>query len=89
MVHDINERIGSIDILVNNAGIAAIRGLEEIAEEDFDRRATTLISWFVVPRRVSRHDEPIIIEQRFRKIPPIESNVSTVKGNGWRRTPSI
>jgi 3-oxoacyl-[acyl-carrier protein] reductase len=37
MVHDVEERLGPIDILVNNAGMAAIRGLDDITEEDFDR----------------------------------------------------
>jgi 3-oxoacyl-[acyl-carrier protein] reductase len=36
MVHDIEERLGSIDILVNNAGMAVVRSLEDITEEDFD-----------------------------------------------------
>jgi 3-oxoacyl-[acyl-carrier protein] reductase len=37
MVHGVEERLGPIDILVNNAGMAAVRGLDEITEEDFDR----------------------------------------------------
>jgi len=53
MVHDIEERIGLIDILVNNAGIAAIRGLEEITEEDFDRTiAVNLKSVFLCTQAV-------------------------------------
>jgi 3-oxoacyl-[acyl-carrier protein] reductase len=53
MVHDIEERIGPIDILVNNAGIAAIRGLEEITEEDFDRTiAVNLKSVFLCTQAV-------------------------------------
>jgi 3-oxoacyl-[acyl-carrier protein] reductase len=40
MVSDIEARLGPIDILVNNAGMAAIRGLEDITEEDFDRTLT-------------------------------------------------
>jgi 3-oxoacyl-[acyl-carrier protein] reductase len=53
MVHDIEERIGSIDILVNNAGIAAIRSLEDITEEDFDRTiAVNLKSVFLCTQGV-------------------------------------
>jgi 3-oxoacyl-[acyl-carrier protein] reductase len=53
MIHDIEERIGSIDILVNNAGIAAIRGLEAITEEDFDRTiAVNLKSVFLCTQAV-------------------------------------
>jgi len=37
MVYDVEERLGPIDILVNNAGMAAMRGLDDITEEDFDR----------------------------------------------------
>lgn len=40
MVSDIETRLGSIDILVNNAGMAAMRGLDDITEEDFDRTLT-------------------------------------------------
>jgi 3-oxoacyl-[acyl-carrier protein] reductase len=53
MVHDIEERLGSIDILVNNAGMAAIRSLEEITEEDFDRTiAVNLKSVFLCTQAV-------------------------------------
>jgi 3-oxoacyl-[acyl-carrier protein] reductase len=37
MVYQIEERLGSIDILINNAGMAAVRSLDDITEEDFDR----------------------------------------------------
>lgn len=37
MVREAELRLGPIDILVNNAGIAAIRGLDDITEADFDR----------------------------------------------------
>ncbi len=37
MIHDVEDRLGPIDILVNNAGMAAVRSLEDITEEDFDR----------------------------------------------------
>ena len=36
MVGDVEQRLGAIDILVNNAGMAAVRGLDDITEEDFD-----------------------------------------------------
>jgi len=36
MVHEAAERLGAIDVLVNNAGMAAMRGLDDITEEDFD-----------------------------------------------------
>jgi 3-oxoacyl-[acyl-carrier protein] reductase len=34
MVHEVEERLGPIDILFNNAGMAAMRGLDDITEED-------------------------------------------------------
>jgi 3-oxoacyl-[acyl-carrier protein] reductase len=37
MVRDVEQRLGPIDILVNNAGMAAVRSVDEITEEDFDR----------------------------------------------------
>jgi 3-oxoacyl-[acyl-carrier protein] reductase len=37
LVQEVGGRLGPIDILVNNAGIAAVRGLDDITEEDFDR----------------------------------------------------
>lgn len=37
MIHDVEARLGPIDILVNNAGAAAVRSLDDITEEDFDR----------------------------------------------------
>ena len=37
MVAEAEDRLGPIDILVNNAGMAAIRGLDDITEADFDR----------------------------------------------------
>ena len=53
MVHDVEERLGPIDILVNNAGMAAVRGLDEITEEDFDRDiAVNLKSAFLCTQAV-------------------------------------
>lgn len=53
MVHDIEERLGSIDILVNNAGMAKARGLDDITEEDFDRTiAVNLKSVFLCTQAV-------------------------------------
>jgi len=37
MVREAEIRLGPIDILVNNAGMAAIRGLDDMTEADFDR----------------------------------------------------
>jgi NAD(P)-dependent dehydrogenase (short-subunit alcohol dehydrogenase family) len=51
MVHQIEQQLGSIDILVNNAGMAAVRSLDDITEEDFDRAiAVNLKSVFLCPR---------------------------------------
>jgi 3-oxoacyl-[acyl-carrier protein] reductase len=36
MAQDVEERLGPVDILVNNAGMAAVRGLDDITEADFD-----------------------------------------------------
>jgi 3-oxoacyl-[acyl-carrier protein] reductase len=53
MVHAIEEGFGSIDILVNNAGMAAMRGLDDITEEDFDRTiAVNLKSVFLCTQAV-------------------------------------
>ena len=53
MVHDVQQRLGPIDILVNNAGMAAIRGLDDITEEDFDRAiAVNLKSAFLCTQAV-------------------------------------
>src|SRR5438045_696880 len=37
MISETGKQLGPIDILVNNAGMAAMRGLDDITEEDFDR----------------------------------------------------
>ena len=53
MVHDVEERLGPVDILVNNAGMAAMRGLDDITEEDFDRTiAVNLKSAFLCTQAV-------------------------------------
>ena len=53
MVHQIEQQLGSIDILVNNAGMAAVRSLDDITEEDFDRAiAVNLKSVFLCPQAV-------------------------------------
>ena len=53
MVPEIAKRLGPIDILVNNAGMAAVRGLEEITEADFDRTlAVNLKSAFLCTQAV-------------------------------------
>ncbi|MGO1075504.1 SDR family NAD(P)-dependent oxidoreductase [Inquilinus sp. CA228] len=53
MVHDVEDRLGPIDILVNNAGMAAVRGLDDITEEDFDRSiAVNLKSAFLCTQAV-------------------------------------
>jgi 3-oxoacyl-[acyl-carrier protein] reductase len=53
MVQDIEQHLGPIDILVNNAGMAAVRGLDDITEEDFDRAmAVNLKSVFLCTQAV-------------------------------------
>jgi 3-oxoacyl-[acyl-carrier protein] reductase len=51
MVHQIEQRFGSIDILVNNAGMAVVRSLEDITEEDFDRAIAVNLKWVFVCMR--------------------------------------
>jgi 3-oxoacyl-[acyl-carrier protein] reductase len=36
MVKEVETGLGPIDVLVNNAGVAAVRGLDDLTEEDFD-----------------------------------------------------
>jgi 3-oxoacyl-[acyl-carrier protein] reductase len=53
MVREVEGRLGPIDILVNNAGMAAVRGLDDITEEDFDRSiAVNLKSAFLCTQAV-------------------------------------
>ncbi|HEV2270918.1 MAG TPA: SDR family oxidoreductase [Steroidobacteraceae bacterium] len=53
MVSTVEERLGPVDILVNNAGMAAIRGLDDITEDDFDRTlAVNLKSAFLCTQAV-------------------------------------
>jgi 3-oxoacyl-[acyl-carrier protein] reductase len=53
VVHELEEQLGSIDILVNNAGMAAMRSLDDITEEDFDRAmAVNLKSAFLCTQAV-------------------------------------
>jgi 3-oxoacyl-[acyl-carrier protein] reductase len=60
MVRDVEERLGPIDILINNAGIAAIRTIDEITEEEFDRsiavnlKSVFLCTQAVLPRMRAR-----------------------------------
>ena len=60
MVRDIEDRLGPIDILINNAGIAAIRTIDEITEEEFDRsiavnlKSAFLCTQAVLPRMRAR-----------------------------------
>lgn len=53
LIRAVEESLGSIDILVNNAGMAAVRGLDDITEEDFDRMlAVNLKSAFLCTQAV-------------------------------------
>jgi 3-oxoacyl-[acyl-carrier protein] reductase len=53
MIFEVEERLGPVDILVNNAGIAALRSLDDITEEDFDRAiAVNLKSVFLCTQAV-------------------------------------
>lgn len=53
MLRQIEQQLGSIDILINNAGMAAVRGLDDITEEDFDRTiAVNLKSVFICTQAV-------------------------------------
>jgi 3-oxoacyl-[acyl-carrier protein] reductase len=53
MVSGVKEQLGPVDILINNAGMAAMRGLDDITEEDFDRAiAVNLKSTFLCTQAV-------------------------------------
>lgn len=53
MAREIEQQLGPIDILINNAGMAAVRGLDDITEEDFDRAiAVNLKSAFLCTQAV-------------------------------------
>lgn len=61
MIDDIEARLGPIDVLVNNAGTAVPRGLDDIAEEDFDGaiaanlKSAFLCTQAVLPGMRARH----------------------------------
>jgi len=70
MADEVQERLGPIDILVNNAGMAAMRGLDDITEEDFDRGiATNLKSAFLCTQAVL----PSMRRRRWGRIVNISS----------------
>jgi 3-oxoacyl-[acyl-carrier protein] reductase len=53
LVRETQAALGPVDILVNNAGIALRRGLDDLAEEDFDRTiAVNLKSAFLCTQAV-------------------------------------
>jgi 3-oxoacyl-[acyl-carrier protein] reductase len=53
MIRAVERQLGPIDILVNNAGMAAMRGLDDITEEDFDHAlAVNLKSAFLCTQAV-------------------------------------
>jgi 3-oxoacyl-[acyl-carrier protein] reductase len=53
MVDRVTSSLGPIDILVNNAGIAIVRGVDDLAEDDFDRTiAVNLKSAFLCTKAV-------------------------------------
>jgi 3-oxoacyl-[acyl-carrier protein] reductase len=70
MVADITRELGPIDILVNNAGIAPVRGLDDLAEADFDRTiAVNLKSAFLCTQAVL----PAMRARRWGRIVNISS----------------
>jgi len=70
MIGAVERQLGPIDILVNNAGMAAMRSLEEITEEDFDRAlAVNLKSAFLCTQAVL----PGMRARRFGRIVNISS----------------
>jgi 3-oxoacyl-[acyl-carrier protein] reductase len=83
MVHDVEERLGSIDILVNNAGMAASRGLDDITEGDFDRTfAINLKSVFLCSQAIL----PGMRVRRWGRIVNISSIGARIgAGTGQRR----
>jgi 3-oxoacyl-[acyl-carrier protein] reductase len=53
MIERVGRELGPIDILVNNAGIAIVRGVDDLAEDDFDRTiAVNLKSAFLCTQAV-------------------------------------
>jgi 3-oxoacyl-[acyl-carrier protein] reductase len=79
MVRDVEQRLGAIDILVNNAGMAAVRGLDDITEEDFDHAmAVNLKSAFLCTQAVL----PGMRARRFGRIVNMSSIGARVGSSG-------
>jgi 3-oxoacyl-[acyl-carrier protein] reductase len=82
MVREVEDRLGPNDILVNNAGMAAIRGLDDITEEDFDRTiAVNLKSAFLCTQAVV----PGMRKRRWGRI----VNISSIGARAGASTVSI
>jgi len=78
MVERATAELGSIDILVNNAGIAIVRGIDDLAEADFDRTITVnLKSVFLCTQAVL----PMMRAKKWGRIVNISSGAARGAGS--------
>jgi 3-oxoacyl-[acyl-carrier protein] reductase len=78
MVERATAELGPIDILVNNAGIAIVRGIDDLAEADFDRTITVnLKSVFLCTQAVL----PMMRAKKWGRIVNISSGAARGAGS--------
>lgn len=71
------ERFGRIDVLVNNAGTTALRGLEELSEEEWQGQWELNV---MVPLRLMREAAPLMAERGHGRIVNVSSSAGKRPG---------
>jgi len=71
------ERFGRIDVLVNNAGSTALRGLEELSDEEWQRQWELNV---MAPLRFMRETAPLMAEQGHGRIVNVSSSAGKRPG---------